>query len=104
MRRGPEIRALLREGAQRRCGPLELFRAKAPGGRSRSGIIVPRYGHTIVARNRLKRRLRECVRTVWLPGAGVGNAAEDILVRARPAAYSLEFTELLESFRQCAEG
>ena len=32
-------------------------------------MIVPRHRHTAVARNRLKRRLRELVRTQLLPAA-----------------------------------
>ena len=103
MRRTAEIRSLLRHGTRHRQGPLELFRARTAASRSRAGIIVPRYGHTIVERNQLKRRLRECVRTIWLPHAARGEDAQDILVRARPAAYGMSFGELREAFRQCAE-
>jgi RNase P protein component len=34
---------------------------------ARVGFVVPKYGHTSVDRNRLKRRLRELVRTRLLP-------------------------------------
>lgn len=98
-----EIRALLRNGSRRRCDSLDLFRGPARAGRPRAGIIVPRYGNSIVARNKLKRRLRECVRTTWLPGASQGEGAEDMLLRARPEAYDASFEALLESVRRCAE-
>ena len=97
------MRALLAAGTRHRCRAIELFRVRATGDRSRAGIVVPRYGNTIVRRNRLKRHLRECVRTMWLPTAGVGEAAEDMLIRARPAAYDLDFEEIREAFRRCTE-
>jgi ribonuclease P protein component len=49
-----------------------------------------------VARNLLKRRLREIGRRRLLPalrGAGVGL---DVLVRARPQAYEADFADLRE--------
>jgi ribonuclease P protein component len=78
-----------------------MFSRAAPGGRSRTGIVVPRYGHTIVKRNRLKRRLRECVRT--MPWRDDDAGARDVLVRARPAAYEAAFDELRESLRRGME-
>ena len=52
----------------------------------RVGIIVPRHRHTAVARNTVKRRLRELVRTqLWaqlLPLPPL-----DLVVWASPAAY-----------------
>lgn len=56
----------------------------------RAGIIVPRHGHSAVERNRLKRRLREVIRTGLLPlPAGL-----DVVVRAGPGAYDLSFAAL----------
>lgn len=56
----------------------------------RVGIIVPRYGQTAVARNQLKRRLREIVRLEVLP---LGRPL-DVIVRAAEPAYRLEFQPL----------
>jgi ribonuclease P protein component len=60
---------------------------------SRIGIIVPRHQHSAVDRNRLKRRIRELVRTVLLPALR-GQPAADIALRARREAYTAEFVEL----------
>lgn len=80
-----------------------MYRAVSRGHGARAGIVVPRYGHTIVQRNRLKRRLREIVRTEWLPGARDETPPLDILVRARPGAYGVRPSELREAFGRCAE-
>jgi ribonuclease P protein component len=71
---------------------------------ARAGIVVPRYGHTIVERNRLKRRLREFVRTEWLPAAQSETPPPEILVRARPAAYEVDAGALREAFGRCLGG
>jgi ribonuclease P protein component len=53
----------------------------------RVGLIVPRFKQSAVARNRLKRRLRELTRVRLLPA----KLAADIVVRIRPDAYSATF-------------
>ena len=57
---------------------------------ARAAVIVGKHGHTIVERNRLRRRLRELVRTVVLPTV----AAKDLVVRTLPGAYKAGFDEL----------
>lgn len=57
---------------------------------------MPKHRHAIVARNRLKRRLREIVRTELLPRLDTGGVAVDVLVRARAAAYRARFADLRE--------
>jgi ribonuclease P protein component len=64
---------------------------------ARAGIVVPRYGHTIVERNQLKRRLREFVRTEWLPRARRQLPAAEILVRVRPQAYGMSARALRDA-------
>ena len=54
------------------------------------GLVVPRYKQSAVARNRLKRRLRELSRLHLLPA----DLAADLIVRIRPDAYGASF-ELL---------
>jgi len=78
-----------------------VYRTVSRTRRARAGIVVPRFGHTIVERNRLKRRLRECVRTSWLAGAMDETPPPEILVRARPGAYELEFNELRDALARC---
>lgn len=51
---------------------------------------MPRYSHSAVDRNRVKRRLREIVRIDVLPM--LPNV--DMVVRALPSAYSAGFEEL----------
>jgi len=62
------------------------------------GVITPRFGHTAVARNRLRRRLREHARRQLLPHL----PAIDLLIRARPPAYAALAPDLhrdLDSWR-----
>jgi ribonuclease P protein component len=56
------------------------------------GIIVPRYKHSAVDRNRLKRRLRELVRTRLLAVM----PPVDLVVRALPSAYEVGFDGLAD--------
>jgi ribonuclease P protein component len=56
----------------------------------RVGVVVPKFGQNIVHRNRTKRRLRELVRLYLLPA--IGNV--DLLIRAKPSAYTATFQEL----------
>ena len=57
---------------------------------ARAAVIVGKHGHTIVERNRLRRRLRELVRSKILPAV----KASDIVVRAFPSAYGSSFNAL----------
>ena len=61
-----------------------------PDSCTRVGLIVPRFRQSAVARNRLKRRLRELVRTRMLP-SGV---TVDVVIRIRPDAYRASFADL----------
>ena len=70
IRLGSEIRTLLREGARARSSHLDVFTAQAPHDTPRFGTIVPRHGRKVVARNQLRRRLREIGRTEVLPPLG----------------------------------
>ena len=57
---------------------------------ARAAVVVGKHGHTIVERNRLRRRIRELVRTRLIPLAdGV-----DLVVRALPTAYDATFEQL----------
>jgi ribonuclease P protein component len=56
----------------------------------RVGVVVPRYRHNIVSRNRVKRRLRELARIRLVPNLG----SVDLLIRAKPPAYVTTFVQL----------
>jgi len=53
------------------------------------GIIVPRHKQSAVARNRVKRRLRESVRREFLP-ALTALPPMNVVVRATPEAYDAD--------------
>ena len=69
---------------------------------ARVGFVVPRYKHSAVDRNRLKRRLRELVRLDLLPTL----RPMDVVLRVSPVAYTRDFEllriELLQAARQLA--
>ena len=69
---------------------------------SRIGIVVPRHQHSAVDRNRLKRQLRELVRTELLPSLRERGAGLDVIVRAPGHAYRAEFAALQSDLRTVA--
>lgn len=102
-----EIRGLFRRGKRRKTRHLDVFISASPVARSRAGLVVPkprqktspgkkRVRGASVQRNRLKRRLREIVRTTVLPPLARADARIDVLVRARPEAYGARYDELRE--------
>ena len=64
-----------------------------------AAVIVGKLGHTIVERNRLRRRLRELVRTIVLPET----EALDVVIKALEAAYDASFVELRKEVEQIRE-
>ena len=54
------------------------------------GLIVPKFQSTAVARNRLRRWLRE----VWRRELVAGVPPWDVVIRARREAYGSRFAEL----------
>lgn len=105
-----------REGKRIRTGVLEVRILASPLRHARVGLIVPKYRHGSVERNRVKRRLRELTRLELLPalareqaagGSGkagaqasdqlgdqAGGQAIDAVIRALPAAYDATFDRL----------
>jgi ribonuclease P protein component len=81
---------VVREGKRVRTEHLELRAAASPLHHPRVGFIVPKHKQTSVARNRLKRRLREIVRRQLLPAL----PPIDLVVRARPEAYGATYDVL----------
>jgi ribonuclease P protein component len=54
------------------------------------GLIVPKFHESAVARNRLRRRLRE----IWRRHLQTRQPPGDLIVRARREAYRTRFGEL----------
>lgn len=65
---------------------------------SRVAIIVGKSGHRIVDRNRLRRRLRELIRTRFIPTV----RPVDCVVRAMESAYRASFVDLQTEVEQIA--
>lgn len=61
--------------------------------------MIPRFKHSAVARNRLKRQLRELARTQIL--STVLNV--DIVLRIRPEAYNASFDTLSKDILRAVE-
>ena len=76
-----------------KSGLLDVRVTASPSSCARVGIIVPKYGHIIVERNRLRRRVRELVRVRMLP-ALLAVPPMDVLIRALPRAYLASFDVL----------
>lgn len=84
------MRLVLREGKRIRTEHLELRIVASFLHHPRIGFIVPKHGRSIVERNQLKRRLREIVRLNVLQRI----PSVDMIVRARPEAYTATFASL----------
>ena len=89
--RGADLQKVLREGKRARTEHLEVRFLASLLRHPRVGIIVPKHRHSIVERNRLKRRLREIIRREILPMVSM---PADIVIRAGSSAYGASFDTL----------
>ncbi len=101
--RSAEIRLLFQRGKRRKTRHLDAFVSPSPAPFPRLGVVVGKHKHTIVERNRVRRRLRELGRTVLLPALRNSGAVLDVMVRARPEAYDAPFERLREEMETLAE-
>jgi len=81
---------VLRNGKRIQSEHLELRGLASLSHLSRIGVIIPKYGHSAVERNQLKRRLREVIRIHVLPA--VKNL--EIVIKATPGAYDASVEQL----------
>jgi len=88
--RGSELTACWEEGRRLRTSHLDLAWRPNPMGHPRVAVVVPRFQFTAVARNRLRRRLRELLRRELLARV----PAIDLVVRAKRSAYAASFAGL----------
>jgi ribonuclease P protein component len=86
---------VLQQGNRTRTPRIEIYWASNAVGHPRLGVIVPRYGATAPARNRLRRRLREGARRLLSALTPL-----DLVIRARMEAYSAPPRELAEDLAQ----
>lgn len=97
--RTADLELVRREGKRVRTSVLEVRVLASLLHHPRIGIIVPRFKHSAVARNRLKRRLRELARHEWHAPL-VTVSARDVVVRAAPSAYEAGFARLADDMRR----
>lgn len=90
--RGSDITSCWEAGRRRRTPHLELAWRPNAAGHARMGIIVPRFQSSAVARNRLRRRLREILRRDVLPHLQLPPI--DVVIRAKRATYAAPFAAL----------
>jgi ribonuclease P protein component len=88
--RASEIRQVLATGRRKRLEHLDLLWTDNTAGHPRLGLIVPKFQSSAVARNRLRRRLKE----VWRRELQRTLPAMDLLIRTRREAYRATFAEL----------
>ena len=72
----------------------------------RVGFVVPKYKHSGVERNRVKRRLRELVRVHLLgqlEARATAHPPVDLVVRIFPSAYGRDFAALHSELEQAVQ-
>jgi ribonuclease P protein component len=88
--RASDIRRCLAHGRRRRLEHLDMIWIDNQSGQPRVGLIVPKFQASAVARNRLRRRLRE----IWRQDIQLQQPAWDVVIRARREAYGASFEAL----------
>lgn len=88
--RATDIRRCLNRGRRRRLEHLDMIWMDNGLGQPRMGLIVPKFQSSAVARNRLRRRLRE----IWRREIQPRQPDCDVVIRARREAYGASFEAL----------
>ena len=88
--RASDIRRCLTQGRRRRFEHVDMIWMDNQTGQPRMGLIVPKHQSSAVARNRLRRQLRE----VWRRDIQPQQHAWDLVIRARREAYAAGFDAL----------
>jgi ribonuclease P protein component len=88
--RPAEFRQVFESGRRMRLRHLDVVWRQKEAGQPRLGLIVPKFQSTAVARNRLRRRVREIWRRRFAPGL----PPLDLIVKARRESYAATFAEL----------
>lgn len=103
--RGSEIRTVLRQGTRKRTPTLDVYVLRVPSSRRlpRVGWVVPKLGNGIVARNRLRRRLREIARRRVLATLRRKEHGADVLVRVRTRAYRATYHQIEQDLMSVVE-
>jgi len=78
---------VIKAGRRLRTEHLEVRAVTSLLSHMRLAVVVAKHGHTIVERNRLRRRLREIARVRMLPK----HSGIDVVLRSLPKAYEAAF-------------
>jgi len=97
--RDSDIQKLRRTGKRTLTTHFEVRASDSLFSQGRIGVIVPKFGKTIVERNRLRRQLREIARTILLPQVGT----RDVLIKVQPSAYGVHFRSLADELAGIAK-
>lgn len=113
--RGRDIRKLFRKGKRQRTPVLDVFvlsraprsapclPSPAPAGLPRIGWVVPKLGHSCVARNLVKRRLKEIARQDVLARLREAGQEVDVLIKAKRKAYGASYGQLKKDLMGAVE-
>jgi ribonuclease P protein component len=82
-----QARRVLTTGHRSRRAHLDIYWTSNDAGHPRLGLIVPKYQQTAVARNLLRRRLKE----LWRRDLQGRLPAWDVVLRTRREAYAASF-------------
>jgi ribonuclease P protein component len=97
--RGSELTTCWDAGRRRHTQHLDLVWRHSASGHARLGLIVPLHQSTAVARNQLRRRLREILRRDVLRNL----PAVDLVIRAKRSAYTASFAVLRDELTGVVE-
>ena len=95
---------MMDQGKRRRLSHLEVWWFPGEAGHARLGMIVPKFQSNAVARNRLRRRLREIWRRAIKSRVRSGSLVLDIVLRVRREAYGASFGDLEEQLVRWVDG
>ena len=87
------------QGKRFRTKLFEVRILASPLVHPRIGFVVPKYNHSAVQRNELKRKLREIVRVEILTRL----PAIDVVVKSRPNAYGADSNVIANELRTMAD-
>lgn len=97
--RASDIRRCLTHGRRRRFEHLDMIWMDNQSGQPRMGLVVPKFQSSAVARNRLRRRLRE----IWRQDIQPRQPAWDLVIKVRREAYTASFDALRSQLRAWRE-
>jgi ribonuclease P protein component len=100
--RAADLDAVRREGKRIRTPHLEVRYIASLSLLPRIGIIVPRHKQSAVARNKVKRRLRELSRATLMPVLAALPPL-DVVLRAAPEAYGADHAMLAADVQRVME-